>query len=58
MQGAHRQGSNEGVGLNLSIVERHAQLLGAEFFLQNAAQVSGLEAHMAFKPAGQTAVKG
>lgn len=51
VQGANRQGSNEGVGLGLSIVKRYAQLLGAEFFLQNAAQGSGLEAHLVFKQA-------
>ena len=51
VQGADRQGSNEGVGLGLSIVKRYAQLLGAEFFLQNAAQGSGLEAHLVFKQA-------
>lgn len=58
VQGANRQGSNEGVGLGLSIVKRYAQLLGATFFLQNAAQGSGLQAHLVFKPAGQSAVQG
>lgn len=55
VQGANRQGSNEGVGLGLSIVKRYAQLLDARFFLQNCGQGSGLEAHLVFKRVGQTA---
>jgi two-component system sensor histidine kinase TctE len=49
VQGAMGDGSNQGVGLGLSIVTRYAELLGAEFWLQNSQNDQGLEAHVIFK---------
>jgi two-component system sensor histidine kinase TctE len=49
VQGANKDGSNQGLGLGLSIVARYAELLGAQFWLQNADQASGLEAHILFR---------
>ena len=48
VQGANSSGSNQGVGLGLSIVTRYAELSGAKFWLQKAAQGQGLEAHVLF----------
>jgi two-component system sensor histidine kinase TctE len=48
-QGNLGQGLHQGAGFGLSIVTRYAQLLGAQFWLQNTAQGSGLEAHLLFK---------
>lgn len=41
--------SSQGAGFGLSIVTRYAHLLGARFWLQNAAQGSGLAAHLLLK---------
>lgn len=49
VQGANADGSNQGMGLGLSIVTRYAQLLGAQFWLCNSPHQSGLEAHVLFK---------
>jgi len=49
VQGANADGSNQGMGLGLSIVTRYAQLLGAEFWLCNSPHQSGLEAHVLFR---------
>ncbi len=49
VQGANRDGSNQGLGLGLSIVTRYAQLLGAKFWLQNADHGTGLQAHVLFQ---------
>lgn len=49
VQGANADGSNQGMGLGLSIVTRYAQLLGAQFWLCNSAHRSGLEAHVLFR---------
>ena len=49
VQGANKDGSNQGLGLGLSIVARYAELIGAQFWLQNADQASGLEAHILFR---------
>jgi two-component system sensor histidine kinase TctE len=48
-QGNFGQGLRQGAGFGLSIVTRYAQLLGAQFWLANTAQGSGLEAHLLFK---------
>jgi len=48
-QGHSGQGLRQGAGFGLSIVTRYAQLLGAQFWLANTAQGSGLEAHLLFK---------
>jgi two-component system sensor histidine kinase TctE len=48
-QGHLGQGLRQGAGFGLSIVTRYAQLLGAQFWLANTAQGSGLEAHLLFK---------
>jgi len=48
-QGHLGQGLRQGAGFGLSIVSRYAQLLGAQFWLANTAQGSGLEAHLRFK---------
>ena len=48
VQGANSNGSNQGLGLGLSIVSRYAQLMGAQFWLQNALHRQGLEAHVVF----------
>lgn len=49
VQGANANGSNQGMGLGLSIVKRYAELLGAKFWLKNANSGHGLEAHVFFK---------
>lgn len=49
VQGANADGSNQGMGLGLSIVTRYAQLLGAQFWLCNSLNGSGLEAHVLFR---------
>jgi two-component system sensor histidine kinase TctE len=49
VQGANKDGSNKGLGLGLSIVARYAELLGAQFWLQNSLDASGLEAHVLFR---------
>ena len=49
VQGANKDGSNQGLGLGLSIVARYAELLGAQFWLQNSEQATGLEAHILFR---------
>ena len=49
VQGANASGSNLGMGLGLSIVTRYAELLGAQFWLNNAEAGQGLEAHVLFK---------
>lgn len=49
VQGANADGSNQGMGLGLSIVTRYAQLLSAEFWLCNSPHQSGLEAHVLFR---------
>jgi two-component system sensor histidine kinase TctE len=49
VQGANNEGSNQGLGLGLSIVTRYAELLGAEFWLENSQNGRGLEAHVVFK---------
>jgi two-component system sensor histidine kinase TctE len=51
VQGANADGSNQGMGLGLSIVTRYAQLLGAQFWLCNSSHRSGLEAHVLFRQA-------
>jgi two-component system sensor histidine kinase TctE len=48
-QGHRGPGLRQGAGFGLSIVTRYAQLLGAQFWLANTAQGSGLEAHLLFK---------
>ncbi len=48
-QGASGQSLRQGAGFGLSIVTRYAQLLGAQFWLQNTPQGRGLEAHLLFK---------
>lgn len=48
-QGASGQSLRQGAGFGLSIVTRYAQLLGAQFWLQNTPQGLGLEAHLLFK---------
>jgi len=48
-QGSAGHGLHQGAGFGLSIVTRYAQLLGAQFWLQNSTQGSGLEAHVLFK---------
>ena len=48
-QGKASHGLHQGAGFGLSIVTRYAQLLGAQFWLQNSAQGNGLEAHLLFK---------
>jgi two-component system sensor histidine kinase TctE len=49
VQGANADGSNQGMGLGLSIVTRYAQLLGAQFWLKNSPSGHGLEAHVLFR---------
>lgn len=49
VQGANASGSNLGMGLGLSIVTRYAELLGAQFWLNNSEAGQGLEAHVLFK---------
>jgi two-component system sensor histidine kinase TctE len=49
VQGANSDGSNQGMGLGLSIVTRYAELLGAQFWLENSQNGQGLEAHVVFK---------
>ena len=49
VQGANASCSNLGMGLGLSIVTRYAELLGAQFWLNNAEAGQGLEAHVLFK---------
>jgi two-component system sensor histidine kinase TctE len=49
VQGANAEGSNQGMGLGLSIVTRYAQLLGAQFWLRNSKSGHGLEAHVVFR---------
>lgn len=48
-QGKPGQAMHQGAGFGLSIVTRYAQLLGAQFWLQNSNRGSGLEAHLRFK---------
>ena len=48
-QGASGQSLRQGAGFGLSIVTRYAQLMGAQFWLQNTTSGSGLEAHLLFK---------
>jgi two-component system sensor histidine kinase TctE len=47
-QGKANHGLHQGAGFGLSIVTRYAQLLGAQFWLQNSANHPGLEAHIVF----------
>ncbi len=51
VQGANADGSNQGMGLGLSIVTRYAQLLGAQFWLCQSPSGIGLEAHVLFRQA-------
>jgi two-component system sensor histidine kinase TctE len=48
-QGLASHGRRQGAGFGLSIVTRYAQLLGAQFCLQNARHHPGLEAHLVFE---------
>jgi len=48
-QGSSGQSLRQGAGFGLSIVTRYAQLLGAQFWLQNTPQGQGLAAHLLFK---------
>ena len=48
-QGHLGQGLRQGAGFGLSIVTRYAHLLGAQFWLTNTAEGSGLEAQLLFK---------
>jgi two-component system sensor histidine kinase TctE len=48
-QGLASHGRRQGAGFGLSIVTRYAQLLGAQFWLQNARHHPGLEAHLVFE---------
>jgi two-component system sensor histidine kinase TctE len=48
VKGANRDASNQGMGLGLSIVTRYAELMGAQFWLENARGDTGLEAHVLF----------
>jgi len=49
VQGERAEGIHQGLGLGLSIVKRYAELLGASFWLQNAPEDRGLEAHVLFR---------
>jgi two-component system sensor histidine kinase TctE len=49
VKGANNDGSNKGMGLGLSIVKRYAELLDAQFWLENSTKGPGLEAHVIFK---------
>ncbi|MEI6550264.1 MAG: sensor histidine kinase [Betaproteobacteria bacterium] len=49
VQGANRDASNQGMGLGLSIVTRYAELMGAQFWLENVQGDTGLEAHVLFR---------
>ena len=53
-QGKASHGLHQGAGFGLSIVTRYAQLLGAQFWLQNAPNHPGLEAHIVFTSPSST----
>lgn len=57
VQGANSDGSNQGMGLGLSIVTRYAELLGAQFWLENSKNGHGLEAHVVFKAQNEPSIQ-